>query len=144
MIRGVLISLIGFIEILLVGKLVFHTILTDHMFLFILTFLIVIGITLLFSLSTHNLFKNSRQVLPYTIVMFQYVLFGSGLMFPIESVPEFVKYIVYINPFYHMKNLLLSVWNWQQIINWQGIAYLVLVIFVCICLIYIKSRSKEY
>ena len=28
-IRGVLISLIGFIEILLVGKLVFHTILTD-------------------------------------------------------------------------------------------------------------------
>ncbi|AVB10019.1 MULTISPECIES: ABC transporter permease [Bacillus] len=143
-IRGVLISLIGFIEILLVGKLVFHTILTDHMFLFILTFLIVIGITLLFSLSTHNLFKNSRQVLPYTIVMFQYVLFGSGLMFPIESVPEFVKYIVYINPFYHMKNLLLSVWNWQQIINWQGIAYLVLVIFVCICLIYIKSRSKEY
>ncbi|KAF6604495.1 ABC transporter permease, partial [Bacillus sp. EKM417B] len=117
---------IGFIEILLVGKLVFHTILTDHMFLFILTFLIVIGITLLFSLSTHNLFKNSRQVLPYTIVMFQYVLFGSGLMFPIESVPEFVKYIVYINPFYHMKNLLLSVWNWQQIINWQGIAYLVL------------------
>src|SRR5699024_8908246 len=101
-IRGVILSLLGFVEILLIGIFVFNTKVTDHMFLFVLTFIVMIGITLLFSLSTHNLFKNSRQVLPYTIIMFQYVLFGSGLMFPTDGIPSYLKFLVDINPFYHM------------------------------------------
>lgn len=142
-IRGVLLSLLGFVEILLIGVAVFKTEITDHMVLFVFTFIIIIGITLLFSLSTHNLFKNSRQVLPYTIIMFQYVLFGSGLMFPTDSIPSYLKFLVDINPFYHMKEVLLGVWNWTgvDIIN---VVYLIFIVLLCFGLIYLKSRSKDY
>lgn len=142
-IRGVLLSLLGFFEILAIGIFVFDTRLTDHMFLFILTFIIIIGITLLFSLSTHNLFKNSRQVLPYTIIMFQYVLFGSGLMFPTDGIPSYLKFLVDINPFYHMKEVLLGVWNWTGI-ELVNVLYLGFIIILCLGLIFLKARSKEY
>lgn len=142
-IRGVILSLLGFVEILLIGIFVFNTKVTDHMFLFVLTFIVMIGITLLFSLSTHNLFKNSRQVLPYTIIMFQYVLFGSGLMFPTDGIPSYLKFLVDINPFYHMKEVLLGVWNWTGV-DLVNILYLAFVVLLCFGLIFIKSRSKEY
>lgn len=142
-IRGVLLSLLGFLEILAIGVFVFKTTLTDHMFLFIITFIIMIGITLLFSLSTHNLFNNSRQVLPYTIVMFQYVLFGSGLMFSTDQMPDYLKFLVDINPFYHMKEILLGVWNWTGV-EMFNVLYLIFIVFLCIVLIYFKTRSKEY
>ncbi|WP_062198235.1 ABC transporter permease [Massilibacterium senegalense] len=142
-IRGVLLYLLGFFEILAIGIFVFDTRLTDHMFLFILTFIIIIGITLLFSLSTHNLFKNSRQVLPYTIIMFQYVLFGSGLMFPTDGIPSYLKFLVDINPFYHMKEVLLGVWNWTGI-ELVNVLYLGFIIILCLGLIFLKARSKEY
>ncbi|MBA4536698.1 ABC transporter permease [Bacillus aquiflavi] len=140
--RGVILSVIGFLEILLIGILAFDTKITDNLLLFVIVFLIVIGITLLFSLSTHNLFKNSRQVLPFTIIMFQYVLFGSGLMFPVDNVPEYLKFLVYINPFYHMNELLLSVWNGEKV-NMNNILYLAFIIVACIGLIMLKSRKKE-
>ncbi|MGF2614469.1 ABC transporter permease [Rossellomorea vietnamensis] len=142
-IRGVFLSLLGFAQILAIGVFVFKTNITDHMFIFILTFIAIIGVTLLFSLSTHNLFKNSRQVLPYTIIMFQYVLFGSGLMFPVEQLPSYLKVFVDINPFYHMKEILLGVWNWTGI-ELVNVLYLIFIIFLCIGLIFIKSRSKDY
>jgi len=142
-IRGVILSLLGFVEILLIGIFVFNTKVTDHMFLFVLTFIVMIGITLLFSLSTHNLFKNSRQVLPYTIIMFQYVLFGSGLMFPTDGIPSYLKFLVDINPFYHMKEVLLGVWNWTGV-DLVNILYLAFIVLLCFGLIFIKSRSKEY
>lgn len=141
--RGVVLSLIGFAEILLIGIFVFKTTITEHLPLFLLTFIFVIFITLLFSLSTHNLFENSRQVLPYTIIMFQYVLFGSGLMFSTDSIPSYLKFLVTINPFYHMKELLLAVWNWTPI-DMNNIYYLIFIIFVCISLIYLKARKKQY
>lgn len=142
-IRGVILSLLGFTEILLIGIFVFNTKITDHLISFIITFLIIISITLLFSLSTHNLFKNSKQVLPYTIIMFQYVLFASGLMFPISSLPNYLKPIVYINPFYHMKEVLLDVWNWSQL-NYINILYLLFISIVCIFLIRFKNRKRDY
>ncbi|MFU0789892.1 ABC transporter permease [Virgibacillus proomii] len=142
-IRGVLLSLLGFAEILVIGIAVFDTKVTDHMFLFVITFMIIIGITLLFSLSTHNLFKNSRQVLPYTIIMFQYVLFGSGLMFPTDGIPSYFKFLVDINPFYHMKEVLLSVWNWTSV-ELVNVLYLVFIVILCLGLIFFKSRSYEY
>jgi len=141
--RGVVLSLIGFTEILLIGIFAFNTTITNHLFLFVVTFIFVIFITLLFSLSTHNLFENSRQVLPYTIIMFQYVLFGSGLMFSIDMIPDYLKFFVTINPFYHMKELLLSVWNWTPL-QMNHIYYLIFIIFICIALIYFKSRKKQF
>ncbi|WP_210468061.1 ABC transporter permease [Sporosarcina sp. 6E9] len=142
-IRGVILSLLGFVEILAIGIFVFDTTVTDHMFLFIITFIIIIGITLLFSLSTHNLFKNSKQVLPYTIIMFQYVLFGSGLMFPTDGIPSYLKFLIDINPFYHMNEILLGVWNWTGI-ELVNVLYLIVVVLLCLGLIFFKSNSKEY
>ena len=141
--RGVLLSLVGFVEILAIGIFVFDATVTDHMFIFIGTFIIIIGITLLFSLSTHNLFKNSRQVLPYTIIMFQYVLFGSGLMFPTDGIPSYLKFLIDINPFYHMNEILLGVWNWTGI-ELVNVLYLIVIVILCIGLIFMKSGSKEY
>lgn len=142
-IRGVVLSAVGFAEILLIGTVLFDAKITEHMPLYLVTFLLMIGITLLFSLATHNLFKNSRQVLPFTIIMFQYVLFGSGLMFPVDSVPEYLKFLVYINPFYHMNTLLLDIWNGTAI-NMNNIYYLIFIILFCLALIFLKSRTKQY
>ncbi|MFD1739715.1 ABC transporter permease [Bacillus salitolerans] len=140
--RGVILSMIGFFEILIIGSVVFDATITNNLPLFILTFLLVIGVTLLFSLSTHNLFKNSKQVLPFTIIMFQYVLFCSGLMFSVEAIPEYLKFLVYINPFYHMNELLQSVWKAISI-EMMSIYYLIFIVFLCLCLIMLKNRRKE-
>ncbi|WP_164931592.1 ABC transporter permease [Longirhabdus pacifica] len=141
-IRGVVLSLVGLTEILFIAVFVFKGQLTDHFILFFLSFLFVIAVTFLFSLSTHNFFKTSNQVYPYTIIMFQYVLFASGLMFPVESIPDAFQFIVYINPFYHMNILLIAVWNGLQV-EWNHIVYFAIFILFCFGLLFFKNRRRE-
>ncbi|MBO1912545.1 ABC transporter permease, partial [Microvirga sp. 3-52] len=78
-----------------------------------------------------------------TIIMFQYVLFGSGLMFPTDGIPSYLKFLIDINPFYHMNEILLGVWNWTGI-ELVNVLYLIVVVLLCLGLIFFKSNSKEY
>lgn len=140
-VRGVLISFVGLTEIILLAKIGFGIPLTENLLAFIFTFLILIGVMLLFSLSLHGFFKNSKQVLPFTIIMFQYVLFASGMLAPVHSLPKFMRVLVYINPIYHMNRIAVSVWEKTNV---GGINVLALLIVCFICSIFVViQRRKE-
>ncbi|MBR3098361.1 MAG: ABC transporter permease [Clostridia bacterium] len=108
--RGVLISVLGFFEMIAIAALVFGIPLSEHMALFFLAFLGTVVIMMLLSLTLHGFFKNSRQVMPFTIIGFQYVLLASGMIMPVENMPAAVRYLIYINPVYHMNQILIRVW----------------------------------
>lgn len=136
--RGLLVSILGFFEMVLISKFVFHIPLTDNMFLFFLAFILVVMIMMLLSLSLHGFFKNSRQIMPFTIIGFQYVLFASGMIMPVEKMPLFMQYLVYINPVYHMNQVLIRVWfrEQQKIEN-----ILALVAWVVLCMVFVRIQK---
>lgn len=140
-VRGVIISIVGLIEMFVIAKFVYGIPLTDQMALFVFIFILIVGIMLLLSLSLHGFFKNSRQVVPFTILSFQYVLFASGMMFPIEQVPAALRYFVYMNPVYHMNQVLVSIWNATSmgIVN---VLALLAVIAICVFILSIQKRAS--
>ena len=81
--RGLLISVLGFFEMIAIAVFVFKIPMSSHMVLFFFAFLVTVIIMMLLSLTLHGFFKNSRQVMPFTIIGFQYVLFASGLIMPV-------------------------------------------------------------
>ncbi len=136
--RGLLISILGFFEMIAIATLVFRIPLSSHMVLFFFAFLVTVIIMMLLSLTLHGFFKNSRQVMPFTIIGFQYVLFASGLIMPVEKMPVVLRWLIYINPVYHMNQILVRVWYGtpQQIINLIALA-----IWVAVCLILIQFQK---
>lgn len=140
-VRGVVISFLGLAEMLLIAKVVFEMPITNHLGMFSLSFFIMIAILLVVSLSIHGLFKNSKQVTPMTILGFQYVLFASGMMFPIESLPKFLRLFVYINPVYHMNQISIAVWNGAPI-KFIGIVALFVTTVLCGGLLKLQSKRE--
>lgn len=136
--RGLLISVLGFFEMVAIAVLVFKIPMSSHMVLFFLAFLVTVIIMMLLSLTLHGFFKNSRQVMPFTIIGFQYVLFASGLIMPVEKMPSVLRWLVYINPVYHMNQILVRVWYWtpQQAAN-----LLALAVWVVVCLVLIQFQK---
>ena len=116
----------------------FHIPLTDNIVVFFLVFLVIVVIMMLLSLALHGFFKNSRQVMPFTILGFQYVLFASGMIIPVEQMPGALKYIVYINPVYHMNQILVRIWYHlsPDIVN-----VLALAAWTAVCLILIRLQK---
>ncbi|WP_427338059.1 ABC transporter permease [Caloranaerobacter sp. DY30410] len=142
-VRGVVISFVGLIEMLLIANLGFGIPISDNLFVFILVFLIMIGIMLLMSLTLHGFFKNSRQVVPFTVLVFQYVLFASGLMFPVERLSKALQYFVFANPVYHMDRIAISIWE-NKVPNVANILALVVTIVICILLLLVQKNRQEY
>lgn len=136
--RGILISVLGYFEMLAIAVFVFKIPLGENMFMFFMAFLVVVMIMMLLSLTLHGFFKNSRQVMPFTIIGFQYVLFASGMVMPVENMPKIMQYLVYINPVYHMNQVLIRVWYQaeQEMIN-----IVALLIWVFICLVLIRFQK---
>lgn len=136
--RGILISVLGFFEMIAIAVLVFKIPLGENMVMFFLAFLAVVVIMMLLSLTLHGFFKNSRQVMPFTILGFQYVLFASGMVMPVENMPTVMQYVVYVNPVYHMNKVLIRVWYkaQQDMVN-----ILVLAAWVVVCLILIQFQK---
>lgn len=142
--RGVLLSIVGLVEICVIAWAAFDMALSEHFLFFLIGYLLVIGLVLLVSLSVHDLFKNTKQVLPFTIITFQYVMFGSGLMFPAEKAPDFLKALIYSNPFYHMNELLVQLWMGEfSSISMKGILYLAAIALVCVGLVKWNATRKE-
>lgn len=136
--RGILISVLGFFEMIAIAVFVFHIPLGENMVMFFLSFLLVVVIMMLLSLTLHGFFKNSRQVMPFTILGFQYVLFASGMVMPVENMPTVLQYLVYVNPVYHMNKVLIRVWyqSQQDLTN-----ILALAAWVVVCLILIHFQK---
>jgi len=136
--RGILISVLGFFEMIIIAVFVFQIPLSENMVMFFLAFLAVVVIMMLLSLTLHGFFKNSRQVMPFTILGFQYVLFASGMILPVENMPTVLQYVVYVNPVYHMNKVLIRVWYQaqQDIVN-----ILALAAWVAVCLILIQFQK---
>lgn len=136
--RGILISVLGFFEMIAIAAFIFHIPLTDNIVVFFLVFLVIVVIMMLLSLALHGFFKNSRQVMPFTILGFQYVLFASGMIIPVEQMPGALKYIVYINPVYHMNQILVRIWYHlsPDIVN-----VLALAAWTAVCLILIRLQK---
>ena len=136
--RGLLISILGFFEMIAIAIFVFKIPMSSHMVLFFFAFLVTVIIMMLLSLTLHGFFKNSRQVMPFTIIGFQYVLFASGMIMPVENMPVVLRYLVYANPVYHMNQILVRVWYGapQKMMNIVALA-----IWVVICLVLIQFQK---
>lgn len=136
--RGILISVLGFFEMIAIAVFVFKIPLGENMVMFFLAFLVVVIIMMLLSLTLHGFFKNSRQVMPFTILGFQYVLFASGMIMPVENMPKVMQYFVYINPVYHMNKVLIRVWYQAQ---QDMVNILALAAWVVVCIILIQFQK---
>ena len=138
--KGMLISVLGYFEMVAIAALVFHIPLSDHMALVFLTFLLVAAIMMLISLSLHGFYKNTRQQMPVAIIGFQYVMFASGMILPVEQMPKILQILVYINPGYHMNLVLLRVWfgKPQHLVN-----LLALAAWVAISLVFIWIQKRR-
>ncbi len=112
--RGLFVSVLGYFEMLAIAVFVFHIPLGENMFLFFLSFAVMVMIMMLLSLTLHGFFKNSRQTMPFTIIGFQYALFASGMIIPVGNMSKFMQILAYINPIYHMNQVLIDVWFMQQ------------------------------
>ena len=132
------ISILGFFEMIAIAIFVFKIPMSSHMVLFFFAFLVTVIIMMLLSLTLHGFFKNSRQVMPFTIIGFQYVLFASGMIMPVENMPVVLRYLVYANPVYHMNQILVRVWYGapQKMMNIVALA-----IWVVICLVLIQFQK---
>ncbi len=141
--KGMLISVLGFFEMVAIAALVFHIPLSSHMGLVFLAFLIVAAIMMLISLSLHGFFKTARQQLPVAIIGFQYVLFASGMIMPVEQMPKVLKYLVYINPVYHMNPILLKVWFGMSLNYFNVLALAAWVLLSLVFLRIQKGRAED-
>ncbi len=136
--RGLVISILGFFEMCAIAVIGFQIELSEHMLAVFFAFMIVVGIMLLLSMTLHGFFKNSRQVMPFTIIGFQYVLFASGMLMPIKNMALGFRILVYINPVYHMNNVLLSVW-FHEALNIVNVLALAAWVLVCAVLIRLQK-----
>lgn len=108
------------------------------MFLFFLSFVVVVMIMMLLSLTLYGFFKNSRQAMPFTIILFQYVLVASGMIMPVENMPKFMQYLVYINPVYHMNKVLINVWF---MVKPELVNLLALLSWILVCILLIRIQK---
>ena len=137
--KGMLISVLGFFEMVVIAALVFHIPLSDHMALVFLAFLMIAAVMMLISLSLHGFFKNTRQQMPVAIIGFQYVLFASGMILPVEQMPKLLQYLVYVNPVYHMNLVLLRVWFGKPQ-NWVNLLALAAWVVLSLIFLWIQKR----
>lgn len=136
--RGLFVSILGYFEMLAIAVFVFNIPLGENMLLFFLSFIVIVMIMMLLSLTLHGFFKNSRQAMPFTIIGFQYVLFASGMIMPVENMAKFMQVLVYINPIYHMNQVLINVWFMErpQLVN-----LLALLGWILVCIVLIRIQK---
>ena len=129
---------IHYFEMLAIAVFVFNIPLGENMLLFFLSFIVIVMIMMLLSLTLHGFFKNSRQAMPFTIIGFQYVLFASGMIMPVENMAKFMQVLVYINPIYHMNQVLINVWFMErpQLVN-----LLALLGWILVCIVLIRIQK---
>jgi ABC-type polysaccharide/polyol phosphate export permease len=143
-IRGGLLSILGLAQIFLISVIGSGMHVPAHFPLFLLAYVVFITILFLLSISIYDLLKSTKQALPFTIFMMQYVFVCSGALFPIEMSPEYLKPVIYLNPFYHMHQMLLSIWQWELgNISFFNVSYIVVLTVVCLGIARYNNTRRE-
>jgi ABC-type multidrug transport system permease subunit len=143
-IRGVSLSLISFVAILFISVLGSGVSIPHHFFFFFVGYLAFIALLLLICLCIYDLFKSMKMALPFSIFMMQYAFLFSGALFPVESGPEYLKFVVYPNPFYHMHQILFKLWEWDLGgVSLASLAYLTVICLACLALIARNNVKRD-
>ncbi len=143
--KSFIIATAGFFLITLIGLLVYDLKLSIVNFLVsYLSLLLINAVMLVYSHAIYSNFKEVKTALIISIVLFQIVMFTGGFSVPVESLPKFIQYVSYANPFYHLNNIYISVWNQSFELNQDmlisvGYASALLII----SLVVIKLNNKK-
>lgn len=143
--KSFIIATAGFFLITLIGLLVYDLKLSIVNFLVsYLSLLLINAVMLVYSHAIYSNFKEVKTALIISIVLFQIVMFTGGFSVPVESLPNFIQYVSYANPFYHLNNIYISVWNQSFELNQDmlisvGYASALLII----SLVVIKLNNKK-
>ncbi|WP_445477951.1 ABC transporter permease [Lysinibacillus irui] len=143
--KSFIIATAGFFLITLIGLLVYDLQLSIVNFLVsYLSLLLINAVMLVYSHAIYSNFKEVKTALIISIVLFQIVMFTGGFSVPVESLPKFIQYVSYANPFYHLNNIYISVWNQSFELNQDmlisvGYASALLII----SLVVIKLNNKK-
>lgn len=100
---------------------------------------------LIYSHAIYSNFKEVKTALVVSIVLFQIVMFTGGFSVPVESLPDFVQIISYINPIYHLNQIYIAIWNQTFTFNQDmliSISYTAALIVISLIVIRV-SKKKE-
>lgn len=137
-IRGVLVSVLGFFEMTVLAGAVLRIPLSENMLRVFFVFLLLASIMMLLSISIHGFIKNAKSVMLFSILCFQYVFFSTGMIMPVEKMPAAVRFFVYLNPIYHMNQVLVSAWYQTR----QSAEHvLALAAWVILCLLFVRHQK---
>lgn len=144
--KAFLIASAGFFLITLIGVLIFELKISAITFLISYASLLAIdACMLIYSQALYSNFKNMKSALVISILLFQVVMFTGGFSIPVANLPEFVRYISYVNPIYHLNQLYIAIWNQTFLWNQDtlvSLTYLIALMFGSLIVIAV-NRNKE-
>jgi lipopolysaccharide transport system permease protein len=108
----------------------------------LVTFLAATGLG--FFLAAANVkYRDVQQALPFLV---QIGLFVTPVIYPVASIPERFRWVLYLNPMTGVINTMRSAFLGDSPINWAltGVSVLVSIALFAIGLYYFKGREKEF
>lgn len=143
--KSFIIATAGFVLITLIGILIYDLQLSIVNFLVsYLSLLLINAIMLVYSHAIYSNFKEVKTALIMSIVLFQIVMFTGGFSVPVESLPNFVKYVSYVNPFYHLNKMYISIWNQTIEFNQDMLISIGYVSFLLIISLVVNKLKKRF
>ncbi|MHC9532744.1 ABC transporter permease [Dellaglioa sp. L3N] len=143
--KSFIIASAGFFLITIIGIFFYNLQLSIVNFLVSYFSLLVVNVFMLvYSHAIYSNFKEVKTALVISIILFQIVMFTGGFSVPVESLPNFVRYVSYANPIYHLNKVYVSIWNQTFQFNQDtvvSIAYAMTLL--AISLVIIKLNNKK-
>jgi len=141
-IKGLFVSLIGLLEILLLAKFAFNATLTSHWVEFLIGFIISITTLLTLGFLVALLFNTTRSAIAALMITFYPVFFLSDAAMPLKTMPKiFAQAAPIINPLYHVNVFLGLSWTGRI---FSGDAYLSVAYLLAVTLISLLVSVKLY
>lgn len=134
--KGILISVVGLTEIVLVAKLVFRADLAVHWGQFIVGFAVSIAALMALGFMVASLFNNIKSAIAALMVTFYPVFFLSDATIPLKAMPKVLRQVApAINPLYHVNVFLTSSWSGKMMSRTASTSFLYLLVLSAIALI---------
>jgi ABC-2 type transport system permease protein len=145
MLRGLMLGMIIVLEICFIAGLCFALPITHYFPVFFIGYSFVVAALLFSGLILSGLFKSVQKATPFTALTFFYVMFGSGIVMPIQRLPDLLHPVVYASPFYHMNQMLVYMWHGQLNDSslWLSTGYVITIIIVCAFLVVGAKHEKK-
>ncbi|OJG97313.1 ABC transporter permease [Enterococcus termitis] len=144
--KSFIIASAGFFLITMIGIFVYGLQLSIVNFIIsYFSLLLINACMLIYSHAIYSNFKEVKTALVVSIVLFQIVMFTGGFSVPVESLPDFVQIISYINPIYHLNQIYIAIWNQTFTFNQDmliSIAYSVALIVISLIVIRVNKKKE--